>query len=250
MTMLRSSSWPSCGSSCGQAGRPRRRRLRGGTVPAGRCHPDCPAPPTRRRVATGRNRGTPGWHSHCACTCSQSWRDARLDSGALPPSLIESELFGHEKGAFTGATQARTGRFEFANGSTLFLDEIGDLDPALQAKLLRALQTGEIERLGSSRTHKVDVRIVAATNRDLDAAMAEGRFREDLYYRLAVFPIPRAANRPGPFLSSPPHSGGPIARDRRRADWSFSRPARRTSPSALRPSARGPHCASLNRCNH
>jgi transcriptional regulator with GAF, ATPase, and Fis domain len=112
-----------------------------------------------------------------------------VNCAALPPSLIESELFGHEKGAFTGATQARPGRFELANGSTLFLDEIGDLDLPLQAKLLRALQEGEIQRLGSSRTHKFDVRIIAATNRDLEAAMHDGRFRADLYYRLAVFPI-------------------------------------------------------------
>jgi formate hydrogenlyase transcriptional activator len=112
-----------------------------------------------------------------------------VNCASLPPSLIESELFGHEKGAFTGATQARPGRFELANGSTLFLDEIGDLDLPLQAKLLRALQEGEIQRLGSSRTHKLDVRIIAATNRDLEVAMHDGRFRADLYYRLAVFPI-------------------------------------------------------------
>jgi len=90
-------------------------------------------------------------------------------------------LFGHEKGAFTGATQARAGRFELADGGTLFLDEIGDLEPALQGKLLRTLQGGEIERLGSSRLHKVDVRVIAATNRDLKAALGEGRFRADLY---------------------------------------------------------------------
>jgi transcriptional regulator with GAF, ATPase, and Fis domain len=112
-----------------------------------------------------------------------------VNCAALPPSLIESELFGHEKGAFTGATQARAGRFELADGGTLFLDEIGDLDAALQAKLLRALQGGEIQRLGSSRTHKVDVRIIAATNRDLPREMEEGRFRHDLYYRLGVFPV-------------------------------------------------------------
>jgi transcriptional regulator with GAF, ATPase, and Fis domain len=112
-----------------------------------------------------------------------------VNCAALPPSLIESELFGHEKGAFTGATQARAGRFELADGGTLFLDEIGDLDAALQAKLLRALQGGEIQRLGSSRTHKVDVRIIAATNRDLQREMEEGRFRQDLYYRLGVFPV-------------------------------------------------------------
>ena len=112
-----------------------------------------------------------------------------VNCAALPPSLIESELFGHEKGAFTGATQARAGRFEIADGSTLFLDEIGDLDPALQAKLLRALQDGEITRLGASVARKVSVRIIAATNRDLGQAMDERRFREDLYYRLSVFPI-------------------------------------------------------------
>jgi formate hydrogenlyase transcriptional activator len=112
-----------------------------------------------------------------------------VNCAALPPSLIESELFGHEKGAFTGATQARAGRFDMADGGTLFLDEIGDLEPALQAKLLRTLQGGEIERLGSSRPHKVDVRVIAATNRDLGPAMDEGRFRADLYYRLSVFPI-------------------------------------------------------------
>ena len=112
-----------------------------------------------------------------------------VNCAALPPSLIESELFGHEKGAFTGATHARAGRFELADGSTLFLDEIGDLDPALQGKLLRALQDGEITRLGASVARKVSVRVIAATNRDLAKSMDEGRFREDLYYRLSVFPI-------------------------------------------------------------
>ncbi len=123
----------------------------------------------------------------------RSGRSARplitVNCAALPPTLIESELFGHEKGAFTGATQARAGRFELADGGTLFLDEIGDLDPALQSKLLRTLQSGEIQRLGSQRAKTVDVRLIAATNRDLEAAMQEGRFRADLYYRLGVFPI-------------------------------------------------------------
>jgi len=113
----------------------------------------------------------------------------RVNCVALPPTLIESELFGHERGAFTGAVTARQGRFELADKGTLFLDEIGDFPQDLQAKLLRVLQEGEFERLGSSHTHKVDVRVIAATHRDLEAAKAEGRFRTDLFYRLNVFPI-------------------------------------------------------------
>jgi transcriptional regulator with GAF, ATPase, and Fis domain len=107
----------------------------------------------------------------------------------LPRDLVESELFGHEKGAFTGAVQQRRGRFELADGGTLFLDEIGELPLEAQAKLLRALQQGEFERVGGSRRVMVDVRIVAATNRDLQAEVASGRFRADLFYRLNVFPI-------------------------------------------------------------
>jgi transcriptional regulator with GAF, ATPase, and Fis domain len=112
-----------------------------------------------------------------------------VNCAALPSTLIESELFGHEKGAFTGANQAKPGRFELADRGTLLLDEIGDLEPALQTKLLRVLEDGEIQRLGATVTRKVDVRIIAATNRDLRRDTREGRFRSDLYYRLAVFPI-------------------------------------------------------------
>jgi transcriptional regulator with GAF, ATPase, and Fis domain len=113
----------------------------------------------------------------------------KVNCAALPVNLIESELFGHEKGAFTGALSHRIGRFELANHGTIFLDEIGDLPLELQSKLLRVLQEGEFERLGSSKTIKVDVRVIAATNRDLEKAMAESRFRSDLFYRLNVFPI-------------------------------------------------------------
>ncbi len=113
----------------------------------------------------------------------------QVNCAALSPSLVESELFGHEKGAFTGATNRRTGRFETAHGTTLFLDEIGELPPELQAKLLRVLQDGEFERVGGSATIKTDVRVIAATNRDLQKEVDEGRFRRDLWYRLTIFPI-------------------------------------------------------------
>lgn len=113
----------------------------------------------------------------------------KVNCAALPANLIEAELFGHEKGAFTGALSRKTGRFELADGGTLFLDEIGDLPLELQAKLLRVLQEGEFERLGNPKTIKTDVRVIAATNRDLENLLASGKFREDLFYRLNVFPI-------------------------------------------------------------
>jgi len=113
----------------------------------------------------------------------------RLNCAAIPRDLVESEMFGHEKGAFTGATERRRGRFELASGGTLFLDEIGDLSLEAQAKLLRALEAGEIERVGGNEPIKVDVRILAATNKDLRAEVAGGRFREDLFFRLHVIPV-------------------------------------------------------------
>ena len=124
---------------------------------------------------------------HASQRCGRAF--IKLNCAAIPLDLLESELFGHEKGAFTGAIAQKIGRFEMADRGTLFLDEVGDIPPALQPKLLRVLQEQEFERLGSGRTHKGDVRLVAATNRDLVKMVARGQFRSDLYYRLDVFPI-------------------------------------------------------------
>src|SRR6187397_3711337 len=116
-------------------------------------------------------------------------RFIQVNCAAIPEELIESELFGHEKGSFTGATEKQIGKFEQADKGTIFLDEVGDMSPKTQAKVLRVLQEGEVERLGSARTIKVDVRVIAATNKDLEAEIEKGQFREDLYFRLSVIPI-------------------------------------------------------------
>jgi two-component system nitrogen regulation response regulator NtrX len=116
-------------------------------------------------------------------------RFVQVNCAAIPEELIESELFGHEKGSFTGATEKQIGKFEQADRGTIFLDEIGDMSAKTQAKVLRVLQEGEVERLGSARTIKVDVRVIAATNKNLEEEISKGHFREDLYFRLAVIPI-------------------------------------------------------------
>jgi DNA-binding NtrC family response regulator len=112
-----------------------------------------------------------------------------INCAAIPRELLESELFGHERGSFTGAEARKLGKFELADGGTIFLDEIGEMDTSLQAKIMRVIQEGEIERVGGLKPIKVDVRVIAATNKDIEKAVAEGRFREDLYYRLSVFPL-------------------------------------------------------------
>jgi len=149
------------------------------------------APTTGRVLITGEN-GT-GKELVARAVHEHSKRAdgpfVKLNCAAIPSELIESELFGHEKGAFTGATQQRRGKFELADGGTLFLDEVGDMNPNAQAKVLRVLQENELERVGGGETIKVDVRVVAATNKDLQAEIGAARFREDLYYRLAVVPI-------------------------------------------------------------
>ncbi len=149
------------------------------------------APTTGRVLITGEN-GT-GKELVARAVHEHSKRAdgpfVKLNCAAIPSELIESELFGHEKGAFTGATQQRRGKFELADGGTLFLDEVGDMNPNAQAKVLRVLQENELERVGGGETIKVDVRVIAATNKDLSTEISEGRFREDLYYRLAVVPI-------------------------------------------------------------
>jgi two-component system response regulator HydG len=148
--------------------------------------------PTDSSVLVCGESGT-GKELVCRAIHSRSRRAAgpfiKVNCGAITETLLESELFGHEKGAFTGAIKRKLGRFELADGGTLFLDEIGDVSPAMQVKLLRALQERELERVGGEQTIKVDVRVLSATNKDLKQEVAAGRFREDLYYRLHIVPI-------------------------------------------------------------
>ena len=157
--------------------------------------------PTEARVLITGESGT-GKELVASAIHRHSARAARafvcVNSAAIPKDLVESEMFGHERGAFTGATDRRIGRFELADGGTLFLDEVGDLGPDAQAKLLRVLETGVIERLGGEKPTTVDVRVVAATNHDLPRATQQGRFREDLLFRLNVLPIHVAPLRERP----------------------------------------------------
>jgi Nif-specific regulatory protein len=151
----------------------------------------------------------------------------KVNCAALPETLVESELFGHERGAFTGAASRKKGRFELANGGTLFLDEIGELSPAIQVKLLRVLQEREFERVGGTEVVKVDVRVIAASNRDLEKALAGGSFRDDLYYRLNVFPIfiPPLRARKADVLPLADHFAEKYAREHGKSIKRISTPA-------------------------
>lgn len=152
-----------------------------------------------------------------------------VNCGAIPRELLESELFGHEKGAFTSAVRTRQGRFELAEGGTIFLDEIGEMDLSLQVKILRALQEKEFERVGGGKTLKADVRIVAATNRDLEVEVQAGRFREDLFYRLNVIPLhlPPLRERGSDILLLADHFLGRFCRQKCRPTLTLSEEAKR-----------------------
>jgi two-component system nitrogen regulation response regulator NtrX len=154
-------------------------------------------------------------------------RFVQVNCAAIPEELIESELFGHEKGSFTGATEKQIGKFEQADRGTIFLDEVGDMSPKTQAKVLRVLQEGEVERLGSARTIKVDVRVIAATNKDLEAEIEKGTFREDLYFRLSVIPIrvPPLRDRPEDIPALVKHFADLFSRDHNRRPQRFTQAA-------------------------
>ena len=172
-------------------------------------------------TGTGKERVAEAIHRNSA---RRDGAFVRMNCASLPDNLLESELFGHEKGAFTGADQMRIGRFEMANDGTLFLDEVGNMSANTQAKVLRAIQNQEFERLGGSRTMKVDVRIIAATNINLETAIKEGRFREDLYYRLNVVNllVPPLRERVEDILPLAEHFLKAFARELRRRVNSFS----------------------------
>src|SRR6476620_5938767 len=154
-------------------------------------------------------------------------RFVQVNCAAIPEELIESELFGHEKGSFTGATEKQVGKFEQADRGTIFLDEVGDMSAKTQAKVLRVLQEGEVERLGSARTIKVDVRVIAATNKDLEAEIEKGTFREDLYFRLSVIPIrvPPLRDRPEDIPALVRHFADLFSRDNNRRPQRFTQAA-------------------------
>jgi two-component system nitrogen regulation response regulator NtrX len=154
-------------------------------------------------------------------------RFVQVNCAAIPEELIESELFGHEKGSFTGATEKQIGKFEQADRGTIFLDEVGDMSPKTQAKVLRVLQEGEVERLGSARTIKVDVRVIAATNKDLEAEIEKGTFREDLYFRLSVIPIrvPPLRDRQEDIPALVKHFADIFSRDNNRRPQRFTQAA-------------------------